>query len=76
MSIEWAMAAEHKQARSGRPITHGGRHLPPTFLKLAMPEWEVSVAEKLPDSVLFDILVLVKTTFPPLGMTPWMGLND
>ena len=70
------MAAEHKQARFGRPGTGGERHSPPTFLKFAMPEWEVSVTEKLPDSVLLNILVLVETTFPPLGMAPWMGLND
>jgi hypothetical protein len=41
-----------------------------------MPEGEILQLEDLPDSVLFDVLILVETAFPPLDETAGMRVLD
>lgn len=41
-----------------------------------MPEGKVSIAKKLPDTILLDVLVLIDAALPPLDVAAWMRLID
>lgn len=47
-------------------------HVRPTLADFSMPEGEVPQFEDLPNSVLFDVFVLVDSAFPPLHQSPWV----
>ena len=48
----------------------------PSFFEIRVPEREVSEAKRLPNPILFDVLVLVDSSFPPLPEASWMLMCD
>jgi hypothetical protein len=48
----------------------------PALVKLSMPKGEVLQPEDLPHTILFDVLILVYATFPPLHQTAWVRVLD
>ena len=41
-----------------------------------MPKWEILQLPDLPDTIFFDVLILVETTLPPLNEAAGMGILD
>jgi hypothetical protein len=48
----------------------------PSSAEVGMPKWEVLQLPDLPHPVLFDILILVDTAFPPLDEAAGVGILD